>query len=220
MKLYGVALSPFVMRPLLVARAKGHDLALEMPDGGIKTDSFTAMTPMAKMPLLVDGDFHLPESQVIAEYLDAVLDGPKMVSADPQVAARERLLVRLADVYVVPELGGLFGARENPAAVAPALMKLELALGYIEHFRHAGDIHAIGDRFSIADAALIPLFFFFDAFGALGTAELVAARPGSAAWWAHAKASEIGSRAVAEQAAGLKTVMAERAAAAPAPAAV
>ncbi len=183
------------MRPLLVARAKGHELALEMPEGGIKTDSYLAMSPMAKMPVLHDGDFHLPESQVIAEYLDSVLSGPKMISADPKLAARERLLCRLADVYVVPELGGLFNAREKPEGVAPAIEKLEPAMGYIEHFRKAGDAFAIGDKFSIADAALIPLFFFFDAFGAIGAAELVAARPGLAAWWARAKASELGSRA-------------------------
>ncbi len=212
MKLYGVNLSPFVMRPLLVARAKGHDLALDLPEGGIKSDDYVAMSPMAKMPLLVDGDFCLPESQVIAEYLDSVLSGPKMISADPQLAARERLICRLADVYVVPELGGLFNARDKPEGVAPALIKLELALGYLEHFRHAGDSHAVGERFSIGDAALIPLFFFFDAFGQLGTAELVAARPGLAAWWAHAKASELGSRAVAEMDEGLKAMMARRAA--------
>jgi glutathione S-transferase len=213
MKLYGVNLSPFVMRPLLVARAKGHDLPLEMPEGGIKSADYTSLSPMAKMPLLVDGDFVLPESQVIAEYLDSVLDGPRMIAEDPKVAARQRLLCRLADVYVVPELGGVFGARENPAGLAPALMKLELAMGYLEHFRHAGDVFAIGDRFSIADAALIPLFFFFDAFAAnMPTAELIAARPGLAAWWAHARASEPGARAVAEQGAGLKAMMAQRAA--------
>ncbi len=214
MRLYGVALSPFVMRPLLVARAKGHDLALEIPEGGIKSDAFLAMSPMAKIPLLHDGDFHLPESQVIAEYLDTVLPGPKMISADPKTAARERLLVRLADVYLVPELGGVFNAREKPEGLAPALEKLALAMGYIEHFRRAGDSFAVGDKFSIADAALIPLFFFFDAFSAsMPTAELIAARPGLAAWWARAKASELGTRAVAEQAEGLKAMMAQRAAA-------
>ena len=99
--------------------------------------------------------------------------------------------------------------------LAPALEKLGLAMGYIEQFRNGGDTFAIGDRFSIADAALIPLFFFFDAFGAgLPTAELIAARPGIAAWWARAKASELGARAIAEQAAGLKALMAHRAAAA------
>ncbi len=214
MKLYGILLSPFVMRPVLVARAKGHDLALDMPEGGIKSDAFLAMSPMAKMPLLHDGDFHLPESQVIAEYLDTVLSGPKLISEDPKTAARERLLVRLADVYLVPELGGVFNAREKPEGLAPALEKLALAMGYIEHFRRAGDSFAIGDRFSIADAALIPLFFFFDAFSpGLPTAELISARPGLAAWWIRAKASALGARAVAEQAEGLKVMMAQRAAA-------
>jgi glutathione S-transferase len=215
MKLYGVHLSPFVMRPLLIARAKGHDLPLDMPEGGIKGDDFIAMSPIAKMPLLHDGGFHLPESQVIAEYLEATLSGPKTISEDPKVAARERLLVRLADVYIVPELGGLFNAREKPEGLAPALEKIGTAMGYIEHFRNAGDTFAIGDRFSIADAALIPLFFFFDAFGAgMPTAELIAARPGIAAWWARAKVSELGSRAITEQAAGLKAMIAQRAAAA------
>ncbi len=215
MKLYGIALSPFVMRPLLVARAKGHDLALEIPADGIKSDAFLAMTPMAKIPLLHDGDFHLPESQVIAEYLDTVLSGPKMISDDPKTAARERLLVRLVDVYVVPEIGGVFNAREKPEGLAPALEKLKLAMGYIEHFRRAADSFAVGDKFSIADAAMIPLFFFFDAFSPMmPTAELIAARPGLTAWWARAKASEIGARCIAEQAEEMKAMMAQRATAA------
>lgn len=214
MKIYGLKLSPFVMRPLLVARAKGHEMALEVPEGGIKTDSFMAMSPMAKMPVLHDGDFHLPESQVIAEYLDSVLSGPKMISEDPRTAARERLMCRLADVYVVPDLGGLFNAREKPEGVAPAMEKLAAAMGYIEHFRKPGDHFAIGDTFSIADAALIPLFFFFDAFAAMGAAKLIADRPGLAAYWARAKASDLGAQAVAEQAEGLKAMMAQRAAAA------
>ncbi len=215
MKLYGVKLSPFVMRPLLVARAKGADLEPEMPDGGIKSDDYIRLSPMAKMPLLVDGDFCLPESQVIAEYLEAVLPGPKTIAADPQQAARQRLLVRLVDVYVVPDLGGVFNAREKPEGLAPAVEKLEVALGYIEHFRRADDVYAVGDTFSIADAALIPILFFFDAFEAMaGTGKLIAARPGLAAWWARAKASDLGSRALAEQGEGLKAMMAQRAAAA------
>ena len=215
MKLYGIKLSPFVMRPLLVARAKGHDLRLEMPEGGIKSDSFLAMSPMAKMPLLHDGNFCLPESQVIAEYLDSALDGPKMISTDPKVAARERLLCRLADVYIVPELGGVFNAREKPEGLAPALERLTVAMGYLEHFRISSDTFAIGDKFSIADAALIPLFFFFDYFGnMMPTAELIAVRAGLAAWWARAKASKLGAQAIAEQAEGMTAMIAQRAAAA------
>ncbi len=208
MHLYGGKLSPFVMRPVLAARAKGHELEPESFEGGIKCDAYLAMTPMAKMPLLVDGDFCLPESQPITDYLDAVLSGPKLAPTDPKEAARTRLIVRLADLYVVPHLGGLFRGRENPDGVAPALAGVADALGYIEHFRKDSDVFIVGDSFTVADAALIPLFFFFDAFGAsMPTSELVAARPGLAAWWARAKASELGSRCIAEQAAGLKAMM-------------
>ena len=66
MKLYGGKLSPFVMRPLLVSRAKGAEVALDQFEGGIKSDAYLALCPTGKMPLLVDGDLALPESQVNA----------------------------------------------------------------------------------------------------------------------------------------------------------
>ena len=206
--IYGGALSPFVMRPVLVARAKGLDISPVAFDGGIKSDAYRALTPMAKMPLLVDGDFALPESQVIADYLDAALPGPRLMPDDAKDAARARLIIRLADLNLVPHLGGLFRGRDNPDGVAPAIAGLAEALGFIAHFRKDSDVFAVGDAFTLADAALIPLFFFFDAFDkSMKTGALVAANPGLAAWWARAKASDLGARAVAEQAAGLKAMM-------------
>jgi glutathione S-transferase len=164
------------------------------------------------MPLLVDGDVALPESQVIADYLDLALPGPKLIPADMMGATKVRLLVRLADSYVVPQLGGLFRGRENPAGVPDALKGMGEALGYIEHYRNADDAFAYGNSFTQADAALIPLFFFLDALdGPMPTKALVAAQPGLAAWWARAKASALGAQAIAEQAEGLKQMMASRA---------
>ena len=207
MHLYGSKLSPFVMRPVLAARAKGHELEPEDFEGGIKSDAYRALTPIAKMPLLVDGDFALPESQPITDYLDSQLGGPTLTPADPQAAARTRLIVRIADIYLVPSLTGIFRGREQPEGVPAALAGLADALGHIEHYRAAADEFVVGDAFSIADATLIPLFFFFDVFNkSLGTGKLVADRPGLAAWWARAKASDLGSRCVAEQSAALRAV--------------
>lgn len=211
MKLYGGKLSPFVMRPLLVSRAKGAEVEIAAFEGGIKSDEYLALCPTGKMPLLVDGDVALPESQVIADYLDAALPGPALLPADAAGAAKVRLIIRLADVYMVPALGGLFRGRENPAGVPDALKSMGEALGYIEHYRHAGDEFAWGGSFTQADAALIPLFFFLDALdGPMPTKALVAARPGLAAWWDRAKASALGAQAIAEQAAGMKAMMAAR----------
>jgi glutathione S-transferase len=212
LKLYGGLLSPFVMRPVLVARAKGHELPVESFPGGIKSPDYLALSPMGKMPLLQHGDLALPESQVIADYLDAVLPGPAMVPADAQAAARVRLLVRLADMYVVPHLTSLFRGRENPEALPAAMQGMAEALGYLEHFRNGSDSHAVGNSFGMADAALIPVVFFLDAMdGMLGTARLVAERPGLSAWWTAAKASPLGARAVAEQGVAMQALMAARA---------
>jgi len=207
MILYGGTVSPFVMRPVLAARAKGHDLDPVAFEGGIKSDAYRALSPMAKMPLLVDGDFALPESQVITDYIDDVLSGPKLLPADPHAAARTRLLIRIADLYLVPHLTGVFRGRENPEGVPAAKVGLGDALGHIEHFRNAADIWAVGDSITQADCALIPLFFFFDVFDkSLQTGALVAAHPGLAAWWARAKATDLGARCITEQSAGLKAM--------------
>lgn len=206
MHLYGAKVSPFVMRPVLAARAKGHEIEPQDFEGGIKSPAYLALSPMGKMPLLVDGDFALPESQPITDYLDRVLPGPKLAPEEPQAAARCRLIVRIADVYMVPHLGGLFG-RNGPDGVAPAKAGIGEALGYIEHYRDAADAFVVGDAFTVADAALIPLFFFLDAMDRTAqTGALLADRPGLAAWWDRAKASDLGARCIAEQTAGLKAM--------------
>jgi glutathione S-transferase len=208
MKLYGAMLSPFVMRVVLTARAKGIDLPVEMPEGGLKTDAYLALNPMGKMPCLVDGDFALPESAVIIDYVEEVGGGGSIYPADPQERARVRLLCRMADLYIVPELVHLFRARENRDAVPGALERLGPALANLDRVRRDSDVFAVGDRFTAADATLIPIFFFFDAFAKpFGTDKLVAAQPRLEAWWARAKASELGSRALAEQAEGMKALL-------------
>ncbi|MGL4542364.1 MAG: glutathione S-transferase C-terminal domain-containing protein, partial [Polymorphobacter sp.] len=87
--------------------------------------------------------------------------------------------------------------------------RIAAALVNLEHYRRDSDVFAVGDSFGIVDAALIPLFFFFDAFDkGMGTGALIAAHPRLAGWWARAKASDLGSRALAEQAAGMAAFVA------------
>ncbi|QMW22217.1 glutathione S-transferase family protein [Sandaracinobacteroides saxicola] len=205
MKLYGGALSPFVQRVLLVAKVKGVALPLEPAPGGIKSPEYRALNPMGKMPTLLDGDMALPESAVIAEYLDEVLSGPSVLGATPQDRAHVRLISRLADLYLYANLGPLFGARQNPDALPPAMAKLAEGMDYLDALLPRRAVPG----FTLIDASLIPLFFFFEALdGSAGTARLIADRPHLAAWWAAAKASEIGAATLAEMGAALKAFMA------------
>jgi glutathione S-transferase len=199
MKLYGGLLSPFVMRAVLAAKVKNVSLDVLSPDIGLKSPEYLALNPMGKMPTLVDGDLVLPESEVIAQYIEDKHPTPPLMPADAAGKARVRLMSRLVDTYMVPHLGGIFNSGKNPEGAAPALLGLAKSFDYIEHYRNAADIHAVGNQFTLADCSMIPMFFFFDAFNAsLNTADLVAARPGLASWWARAQSSELTQTACRE----------------------
>jgi glutathione S-transferase len=212
MKLLGGLLSPFVMRAVLVARFKGHEIPVELPADGLKSAAYLRLNPFGKMPTLVDGDFALPESAVIAEYLDEVLDGPPLLPADPRARARARLMARVADLYMAPALTPVFRAREAPDAVPAALDSLRTVLGQLESLRPAGATHAAGDSITIADATLMPVFFFLDAFdGPFGAARILGdAAPGLSAWWTEAKRTPEGARMVSEMASALAAFMAPK----------
>jgi glutathione S-transferase len=212
MKLYGGKLSPYVMRVVMAARHKGVALEIEMPAEGIKSPAYLALNPIGKMPTLVDGDFVLPESEVIAQYIDEASDGPSLLPGDAQARARARLISRLVDVYLSPNLSALFGAKDPDAAKA-GIEAMGKCLDYIEHFRGKDYAFAAGDAFSLADCTLVPMLFFLDAFdGQHGTSKLISRLPGLGAWWGRYKASPAGSAIIAEMGAALQAFMSQSAA--------
>lgn len=211
MRLLGGLLSPFVMRCVMTARLKGENLVVEMPEGGLKSPDYLVLNPMGKMPTLVDGDFALPESAVIVEYLDEVLDGPKLLPDVPEGRALARLLARVGDLYIVPALTPIFQARQNPEGVPAAIGKLRDALGYLETLRPGHAAYLAGQEPTIADATIMPMFFFLDAFdGPFGTAGLIAERPGLASWWEAQKRTELGALMISEMGAALAAFTAPR----------
>jgi glutathione S-transferase len=209
MRILGGLLSPFTMRAVLAARMKGFDIPVEMPEGGLKSPDYLALNPIGKMPTLVDGDFALPESAVIAEYLEEVLEGVPLLPEHPEERARVRLVARIADLYLGPALTPIFLGRQKPDAVPAALDAIERALGYMEQLRPHHAEWIASDEHSLADATAMPLFFFLDSFdGAFGTGRLIAERDELARWWAHAQESEHGARMSREMAAALASFLA------------
>lgn len=72
MKLYGFPPSPNTWKVLALARHLGIDLDVAFVDlaaGAAKTPEFLAINPAGLTPVLVDGDFTLPESNAILSYL-------------------------------------------------------------------------------------------------------------------------------------------------------
>jgi glutathione S-transferase len=186
MKLYGSLASPYVARCWLAVAAKCGGASLEMYEDGIKSDSYLAMSPMGKMPLLVDGDTSIPESAVICEYLDTTLPGPALMPADAAGQARVRLLCRLTDIYVYPAVTALLRlpADGDSDAIKTASTDALAALDYLEHFVADGGL-AYGDALTLADVTLHGgVALARPMFAKHGVENILDGRPRLAAWWA------------------------------------
>jgi len=192
MKLIGSALSPYAARVMIAAHYKGVDLPMEAVEGGPRSLALLALTPIGKIPVLLDGPLALPESDVILGYLEDLYPKPSLYPGDAVQRANIRLVVRLMDNYSAPSFGP-FVENSDPAAIATARERIDQALGYVDHFRIDGEF-ASGAAFSAADCALIPLFHILEILqGGFGLFDLVSTRPKLDAWWTRAKATSIGT---------------------------
>lgn len=195
MKLCGVNLSPYYERAYLVLEVKGAIDQVEMAGmpGGFGSKALRAQSPMGKIPyLLLDDGTSLPEGQIIAEYFNAVFDGPDLLPAEPADAARARLVARIIDLYIAPHSAALsrpmFG-RVDPdeTAIAYALSTgLPAGFDFLEATL-TGQAFAIGNSLSFADISIIPHMYFFENFLAHYELAPLEGRPKFADWWAAQK---------------------------------
>jgi glutathione S-transferase len=213
MRLYNANLSPFASRCRIAIYAKGLDVELAPPPDGLSSDAYRAINPTGKVPALVDGDFVLPESETICEYLEDRYPEPSLGSPDPVLRARIRLLSRLADLYIIPPMATLFDqvapAARDFALIAERLAELEPAFDHVEHFI-AGGPFAVGDRLSLADCTLFPVYFFATrVIPLVGGDDILVDRPKTAAWWKGIFAHPSVARVDGEMQAALAEFMAQ-----------
>lgn len=185
MKLYGSLASPYVARCWLAAAAKGGGVDLEIYEDGIKSDSYLAMNPMGKMPLLIDGDVALPESTVICEYLDEVLPGPALMPSDPAGKATVRLMTHIADLYLSRPSSQLSRAApgDDATQIADAVASADAGFAYLEHFI-GGNGPAYGDSLTLTDCTLQPsVNFAVLVLAKHGAKDKLDSHPKLAHWW-------------------------------------
>ena len=139
-------------------------------DGVPKEDkAYAALWPIAKMPLLQDGERVLPETSIIIDYLQAHHPGSAVLIPAEGDAAREvRLWDRVFDLYVQTPMQKFVSDRmrpegaKDPVGVEEARATLDTAYAMLDR-RLAERTWAAGDAFSMADCAAMPALFFAQA---------------------------------------------------------
>jgi len=104
LEIHGKRDCPFAWRVRLVAREKGVPYEW-IPSDVASPDARAAdHNPQAKSPLLWDAGFALPESVVIAQYIDESVEGRPLLPRDVRERARMRLLLAtlVPDLEVAP----------------------------------------------------------------------------------------------------------------------
>jgi glutathione S-transferase len=104
MKVIGSFLSPYVRKVLACLELKGLDYRVDPITPFYGNDEFEALSPLRRIPVLVDDDVVLSDSSVICAYLDEAYGGYPLLPADPRERARARWLEEFAD----SRLGDIF----------------------------------------------------------------------------------------------------------------
>jgi glutathione S-transferase len=102
----GSYVSPYVRKVLACLALKDIDFEIDPITGFFGGEEFERLSPLRRIPVLIDGDLVLPDSSVICAYLDeAYPERPLLPAGDPRARARARWLeeyadTRLGDVFI------------------------------------------------------------------------------------------------------------------------
>ncbi len=208
MKLYSGDLSPYSARVRMQIYAKGlTDIVIERP-ADFGTPKFRERLPIGRIPVLeIDGDM-MPESEVIAEYLEEVHPEPSLLGADPRESAHIRTLARIGDVYL---MNNMFMLSAQSRASSRNEGIVELLGGQVVRNTKAldrmvgRDGFACCGRLTLADCALVPaLFLIENVLPGVGVDDPIAANPNVAAYWAAIQQQEHAARTLVELHRGLE----------------
>jgi len=161
MNLYSGTTDPFSHRCRIVLFEKGMDFQVIDVDLYNKPEDIAVINPYNRVPVLVDRDLVLYESNIINEYIDERFPHPQLMPPDPILRARARQLLHtfeneIFSSVVELEEGGKSvdkakqNVREQLTQLAPIFTKQKFMLG---------------DDFSMLDVAIAPLLWRLEHYG-------------------------------------------------------
>src|SRR2546427_13180918 len=162
MTLYSGTTDPFSQRCRIVLHEKGMDFQIIDVDLDHKPEDLAVMNPYNQVPVLVERDLVLHESNIINEYIDERFPHPQLMPADPVMRARARLFLHRFEKELFSHIDALENgnqkqqdrARQHVAdqltQMAPVFTKQK---------------YMLGDEFSMLDVAISPLLWRLDYYG-------------------------------------------------------
>ena len=161
MILYSGITCPFSQRCRFVLYEKGMDFEIKDVDIFNKPEDLAVMNPYNQVPVLVERDLILYESNIINEYIDERFPHPQLMPGDPVMRGRGRLVL----FRMEKELFSLVHVLENPNSTNKEMAKAREAIGNgltMLAPAFTKNKYILGDDFSMIDVARSPLLWRLD----------------------------------------------------------
>lgn len=164
----GSYLSPYVRKVLVALELKGIPYEIDPIVPFLGDDRFSVLSPLRRIPVLIDDQITLADSSVICEYLEDRYPEPALYPADIVARARARWLEEFADsrmgeVFIwrlfnqVAIKPFIWGEATDPAIVDKAVNEeIPAILDYLESLAPADGF--LFGAVSIADVAIACFF--------------------------------------------------------------
>jgi len=168
--IYGPAYSTYARTCRLALEEKGTDYDLVEVDifsGANTAPEHLARHPFGKVPAFEHDGLALYETDAIIRYIDEAFAGSDLQPADTAGRARMAQAINIIGGYAYPALIGqifiqravmpMVGNTADEDAIAAAIPQAETAVAALEKLID-GNAYLAGDRLSLADLLLIPVY--------------------------------------------------------------
>ncbi|HLA34362.1 MAG TPA: glutathione S-transferase N-terminal domain-containing protein [Rhodocyclaceae bacterium] len=161
MNLYSGTTCPFSHRCRIVLYEKQMDFQVIDVDLFNKPEEIAIINPHNRVPVLVDRDLVLYESNIINEYIDERFPHPQLMPPDPQTRAKARQLLFTMEQELFSHIDtlekNLKGVEKSRQHIRDRLC--ELAPIFVKQK------YLMGEEFSMLDVAIAPLLWRLDHYG-------------------------------------------------------
>ncbi len=160
MKLYTGDLSPYSAKVRMQIYAMGieDDIKFDLPVQ-FMMGKMSEVSPIGRIPVLETEQGLIPESEVIAEYLDELYPDRALLGETPKLRADARVISKIADTYLMNNiflsLSQLNKETRVEAVLDLLLGQVQRGIGALEQHIGKGDF-AVGQLLTRADCSLTP----------------------------------------------------------------
>lgn len=206
MQLYSIPFSPYASRCRIQIYHKSLPVEVIAPPGGLRSPEVLAGNPGGRIPVLTTAQGALAESWAIMEFLEDLHPEIPMRPDSDFGRARQRELVRFADLYLASALFPLFRALRGAAVnIEESLGALKEQLAVLEAQWPRRPAAADLD---LLDAAVLPIVWYTRLLAAHnGETDVLSDLPRTRDWWQAGHKRPAAARVLGEMEDGLKAAI-------------